>query len=255
MNIEKENESMRDCVNQSRRYDRQKDLIGADGQARLAATSVFIAGAGGLGSPVATYLAAVGVGNIFLLDCDTVEQTNLNRQFLHHEKDIGRKKAISGAEKLISFNPDIQIKAVSMRLEKENMEELVGDCQIIVDALDNNKTRRLLAAYAFETKKPYFHAAVSGFQGQFASFYPKDGPCFFCAFPESDDEPKTAKPDFPIIGATAGIIGSMQADEIIKYIAVGKKSIGRLFIWDGMNNHFDEIEIEKEADCPVCGRF
>ena len=259
MNRKDKNESKTPCLRQSARYDRQKTLLGEEGQEKLSRASVFIAGAGGLGSPVATYLAAAGVGKIVLLDCDTVERTNLNRQFLHHEKDIGKEKAISGAEKLNSFNPEIQIMPVVARLEKENISELAGECQIIVDALDNNETRRLLAAYAFDSQKPYIHAAVSGFQGQLASFYPEAGPCFFCAFPESEEETKSdAKnedTDFPIIGATAGIIGAMQANEVIKYISSGKKSIGKLFVWDGKNNFFDEIEIEKEKSCPICGRL
>ncbi|WNY22857.1 Sulfur carrier protein ThiS adenylyltransferase [Methanimicrococcus hongohii] len=252
------------------RYDRQLPLFGRAGQQKLADASVFIAGAGGLGSPVATYLAAAGIGKIVLLDCDVVDKTNLNRQFLHREEDIGRKKADSGAEKLKSMNPEIQVYSVCNRLTEENIKELVGDCQIIVDALDNDQTRRILAAFAVQTKRPYFHAAVSGFQGQFASFYPEEGPCYFCAFPETEDEEKDDEKDeekdetnmngnkkiiFPIVGATAGIIGSMQANEIIKYITnAGKRNVGKLFIWDGFNNNFETIEIEKEQDCQCCGK-
>ncbi|WNY28656.1 Molybdopterin-synthase adenylyltransferase [Methanimicrococcus stummii] len=238
------------------RYDRQLPLFGREGQEKLANASVFIAGAGGLGSPVATYLAAAGVGKIVLLDCDTVEKTNLNRQFLHRDADVGRQKAESGAEKLKAMNPEIQVNSVCDLLTAENVENLIGGCQIIVDALDNDKTRRLLAAFAVRTGRPYFHAAVSGFRGQFASFYPKDGPCYFCAFPEAEDENESnesEQPVFPIVGATAGIIGSMQANEIIKYITnAGKKQVGRLFIWDGLSNSFDVIEIEKDAECAVC---
>ncbi|MDR0767943.1 MAG: HesA/MoeB/ThiF family protein [Methanosarcinales archaeon] len=236
------------------RYDRQLPLFGRVGQQKLSDASVFIAGAGGLGSPVATYLAAAGVGKIVLLDCDIVDKTNLNRQFLHHEKDIGRQKAESGAEKLTALNPEIQVKSVCSKLTEENIEKLVGDCRIIVDALDNDKTRRILASFAIQTKRPYFHAAVSGFQGQFASFYPEDGPCYFCAFPEDeegdDNEAEAEKPIFPIVGATAGIIGSMQANEIIKYITdAGKRQVGKLFIWDGLTDRFEIIEIEKETSC------
>lgn len=237
------------------RYDRQLPLFGRAGQQKLAEASVFIAGTGGLGSPVATYLAAAGVGKIVLLDCDTVEKTNLNRQFLHHEADIGRRKADSGAEKLRLMNPEIQTRSVCELLTEENIGELVGDCRIIVDALDNDRTRRILAAFAVRTKRPYFHAAVSGFRGQVASFYPEDGPCYFCAFPEKEEAEDSEKPVFPIVGATAGIIGSMQANEIIKYITgAGKKQVGKLFIWDGLADTFDFIEIEKEADCGICGK-
>lgn len=238
------------------RYDRQLPLFGREGQRRLAEASVFIAGAGGLGSPVSTYLASAGVGKIILLDCDTVEKTNLNRQFLHHEADIGRQKAESGTEKLKSMNSEIQTEAVCDSLTEENVEKLVGDCQIIVDALDNDRTRRILAAFAVRTKRPYFHAAVSGFRGQFASFYPDEGPCYFCAFPETEDADASIKTTFSIVGATAGIVGSMQANEIIKYITgAGKKHVGKLFIWDGLTNAFDFIEIEKETDCEICAKF
>jgi len=235
------------------RYKRQLPLFGENGQQKLREASVFVAGTGGLGSPAATYLAAAGVGKIVLLDCDVVEETNLNRQFLHFEADIGKKKAESGAEKLRRMNPNISVQAVSSRLTAENVEELIGDCQIIVDALDNNQTRRILAAFAVETNRPYFHAAVYGYGGQLASFYPKDGPCYFCAFPEAEDE--NEKADFPIIGATAGIIGSAEAGEVIKYITGEKKQAGKLFIWDGRLNMFSVMEIEKDENCPVCRKI
>ncbi|MDR2943926.1 MAG: HesA/MoeB/ThiF family protein [Methanosarcinales archaeon] len=241
----------------SERYDRQLPLFGTSGQNKLAAASVFIAGAGGLGSPVATYLAAAGVGRIILLDCDTVEKTNLNRQFLHREADIGRPKAESGAEKLRLLNPEIQAEAVCGLLTEENIEKMAGDCQIIVDALDNDKTRRILAAFAVRTKKPYFHAAVSGFRGQFASFHPEDGPCYFCMFSktESEESKISENQTVPIVGATAGVVGSMQANEIIKYITgAGKEHSGKLFIWDGVSNTLDFIEIEKDEDCEICSK-
>ena len=236
----------------SDRYLRQLPLFGEVGQSKLASVSVFIAGAGGLGSPLATYLAAAGVGRIVLLDCDTVDATNLNRQFLHHEADIGRKKAKSGADKLSAFNPNVQISAVCERLTKENIAALVGNCNLIVDALDNDETRCILAKFAVQKGLPYFHAAVSGFSGQFASFYPNEGPCYFCVFSEVEADNK--KPAFPIVGAIAGIIGSMEAGEVIKYITGKSKSVGKLFIWDGLNNSLNSIDIEKDENCPVCGK-
>ena len=236
----------------SERYLRQLPLFGEAGQFKLAAASVFIAGAGGLGSPVATYLAAAGVGRIVLLDSDTVDTTNLNRQFLHCTADIGREKAQSGVEKLNALNPEIQVSAVCERLTKENVVTLVGNCDIIVDVLDNDETRRILAEFAVQKGLPYFHAAVSGFSGQFASFYPKEGPCYFCVF--SADESKENNPVFPIVGATAGIVGSMEAGEVIKYITGKHKSVGQLFIWDGLNNSLNSIDVEKDDNCPVCGK-
>ena len=236
----------------SNRYKRQLPLFGEGGQQKLREASVFVAGTGGLGSPVSVYLAAAGVGKIVLLDDDVVEETNLNRQFLHFDTDIGRKKAESGADKLCRMNPEISVEAVCCRLTAENAEELVGDCQIIVDALDNDQTRRVLAAVAARTNRPYFHAAVSGFGGQIASFYPDVGPCYFCAFPEAEDENSTEKVLFPIVGATAGIIGSMEAGEVIKYIVGEKKQTGKLFIWDGRQNSFMAMDLERDEGCPVC---
>ncbi|MCL2550327.1 MAG: HesA/MoeB/ThiF family protein [Methanimicrococcus sp.] len=247
------------------RYDRQLPIFGEAGQRRLAEASVFIAGTGGLGSPVATYLAAAGVGRIVLLDCDSVEVTNLNRQFLHHASDIGRKKAVSGRDKLKSFNPEIDVSAVCEKMTRENVAELVGDCRIIADALDNDEARRILAEYAAVTKRPYFHAAVSGYAGQLASFYPEEGPCYFCVFSETEDEKELKdvketedekKVTFPIVGATAGIIGSMQANAIIQYITdAGSRHTGKLFVWDGRTGVLDVIETERNDECPVCGRL
>ena len=249
----------------SGRYDRQLPIFGEAGQRRLAEASVFIAGTGGLGSPVATYLAAAGVGRIVLMDCDSVEVTNLNRQFLHHASDIGRKKAESGRDKLQSFNPEIEVMAVCVKMTRENVAELVGDCQIIADALDNDETRRILAEYAIATKRPYFHAAVSGYSGQLSSFYPEEGPCYFCVFSETEEEKEEEmgeekeeeteegkKVKFPIVGATAGIIGSMQANAIIQYLTEGSRHTGKLFVWDGQTGTLDVIETERNEECLVC---
>lgn len=236
------------------RYRRQLPLFGTDGQQKLFEASVFIAGAGGLGSPLATYLAAAGVGKIVLADCDTVEKTNLNRQFLHHDADIGKSKAASGMEKLKAFNPDIDVQAIYRHLTEENIEEAVGDCRIIADALDNDETRRLLAEFALKTGRPYFHAAVSGFGGQVATFYPEEGPCFFCAFSETA-EADEKKPAFPIVGATAGIIGAMQANEIIKYITgAGENQVGKLFVWNGRFNQLDTILMDADEAC-FCAKY
>ncbi|MDV0446588.1 putative adenylyltransferase/sulfurtransferase MoeZ [Methanosarcinaceae archaeon Ag5] len=249
------------------RYSRQMPLFGESGQKALSEACVFIAGAGGLGSPVATYLAAAGVGKIILLDFDAVDETNLNRQFLHHEKDIGRQKAVSGSEKLSSQNPHITVLPVCEKLTDKNVSELTGGAGIIVDALDNDETRRVLAKFAFNSRLPYFHAAVYGFSGQVSVFLP-DGPCFFCAFPADESNSscelpenvgKTgtpAKPEkFPISGTVCGVIGSLEANEVVKYITKkGELLSGKLLIWDGLTNSFDQIEFEKDDCCPVCGK-
>ena len=239
-----------------RRYARQAVLVGEDGQNALKRAKVFVAGAGGLGSPAATYLAAAGVGTIILLDKDTADMTNLNRQFLHHEKDIGREKAVSGAEKLAAFNPDVRIVPLTASLTAENVSELAGACDLIVDALDNNETRAILARYAVDCGIPYFHAAVFGFGGQLSSFLPgKENPCPFCLFPELADAQEQIKPadeKTPIIGAAAGAVGSMEALEVIKYLTGKNVLCGKLLIWDGLMQTADIIEYGKNGDCPVC---
>ncbi|WNY26702.1 Molybdopterin-synthase adenylyltransferase [Methanolapillus ohkumae] len=272
----------------SKKYFRQNSLLSDAGQQALQNSRVFIAGAGGLGSPVATYLVAAGVGQITLLDFDAVDATNLNRQFLHHEKDIGKNKAFSGKEKLSSQNPDILILPVTEKLTANNVADLVNNSEIIVDALDNDETRQILAKFAHDRKIPYFHAAVYGFSGQVSVFLPGGGPCFFCAFPESELLPEpllesslksvsdsdsgsnidsgsnfnsgsnskceTAE-KFPIVGSVCGVVGSMEANEVIKYITQkGELATGKLLIWDGLINSLDILEIPKEENCPVCGK-
>ena len=241
----------------SERYVRQRPLLGEEGQRKLAQASVFIAGAGGLGSPVATYLAAAGVGHITLLDCDTVDETNLNRQFLHSSKDIGQKKAQSGADKLRALNPEIEITVKTEKLTADNVSDLAGGCQIIADALDNNETRRILARFAQETGRPIFHGAVSGWYGQFAAFVPDkeaSGACYFCAFLEESEQKNEQEAPFPIVGTTAGIVGSMQANAIVKHIIGIEIETGCLFIWDGMKQSLDKIEILKDENCPICSK-
>ena len=235
------------------RYRRQMPLIGEEGQKKLSQASVFIAGVGGLGSPVAMYLAAAGVGHITLLDSDVVDETNLNRQFLHGSKDTGREKVKSAAEKLRLFNPNIVVTEKAKRLTADNVSDVVGDCQIIADALDNNETRQILARFAQETNRPIFHGAVSGWYGQFAAFLPKSGSCYFCAFPE--DEKKINAEPFPIIGTTAGVLGTIEANAIVKYIVGKPVECNCLFVWDGITNSLDKIEILKDENCPVCKKM
>ncbi|WNY24938.1 HesA/MoeB/ThiF family protein [Methanolapillus millepedarum] len=242
----------------TQRYSRQLPLFGESGQKALSKATVFVAGAGGLGSPVATYLAAAGVGKIILLDFDAVDETNLNRQFLHHEKDIGRQKAISGSEKLSSQNPYVTTLPVCEKLTPENVAELAEGAGIIVDALDNDETRRILAEFAYRNELPYFHAGVYGFSGQVAVFLP-GGPCFFCAFPAPENKDLSCKisktEKFPISGSVCGVIGSLEANEVIKYITKkGELLSEKLLIWDGLSNSFDVIELEKDENCPVCGK-
>ncbi len=224
-------------------------LIGDAGQERLKKAHIFITGAGGLGSPVSIYLAVAGVGRITLADMDVVDQTNLNRQILHYDRDIGRKKTASAEEKLHEMNPDITVKAIDTVIDGSNAEKLVGKADGIVDAMDNYTTRYILNDVAIKKEIPLFHGGIRGFYGQATTIIPKKTACLRCIFPKAP--PKEV---FPVLGATAGIIGTLQATEVLKYLLhSGELLTNRLFIWDGMRSHADEISVERNARCEACG--
>jgi adenylyltransferase/sulfurtransferase len=231
------------------RYRRQMMLFGDEGQERLSKAHVFVAGAGGLGSPVSLYLAAAGVGTITIVDMDTVDRTNLNRQILHFDRDIGRKKTVSAEEKLMAVNPDIRINAIDTRIEEATAAALVGDADGIVDAMDNYPTRYLLNDVAIKRNIPLFHGAIRGFYGQATTIIPKKTPCLKCIFP------KAPPPEiFPAIGATAGVIGTVQATEVLKYLLQsGDLLTNRIFVWDGLLSRAEEIYAERIPCCPACG--
>lgn len=232
-----------------RRYTRQMMLIGDAGQERLKKSHIFIAGAGGLGSPVSIYLAVAGVGKITLADMDIVDQTNLNRQILHYDRDIGRKKTASAEEKLHKINPDVRVKITDTAIDESNAEKLVGKADGIVDAMDNYPTRYILNDVAIKKEIPLFHGAIRGFYGQAATIIPEKTACLRCIFPKAP--PREV---FPVIGATAGLIGTVQATEVLKYLLhTGELLTNRLFIWDGMRSHADEISVARKARCEACG--
>jgi molybdopterin-synthase adenylyltransferase len=231
------------------RYRRQMMLFGEDGQERLKKANIFIAGAGGLGSPVSIYLAVAGVGMITIIDMDVVEETNLNRQILHYDRDIGRKKTTSAEEKLQELNPDIIVNAIDAKIDASNAKKLVGNADGIVDAMDNYPTRYLLNDVAIAKQIPYFHGGIRGFYGQATTIIPGITPCLICIFPKAPP-----KEEFPVIGVTAGIIGTIQSNEVIKYLTcTGDLLTNRLFIWDGMQSHVEEIRLERNPSCEACG--
>lgn len=230
------------------RYERQVRLFGAEGQRRLKRATAVVVGAGGLGSSVSTYLAVAGVGRI-VVDGDVVEMSNLNRQILHGATDIGRPKAISAAETILGLNPEVEVEAVAQFADEENLASLVGEADLVVDTLDNFPSRYMLNRAALKRGVPLFHGAISGFDGQVTTIIPKKTPCLRCIFPRSP--PKVTS---PAIGATCGVIGSIQAGEAIKYLT-GKGELlgGRLLIWDGLRARCDEIPIERNPRCIDCG--
>jgi len=231
------------------RYKRQLMLFGDEGQERLKKGHIFIAGAGGLGSPVALYLAVAGVGTITIVDMDVVDQSNLNRQILHTDRDIGKKKTVSAEEKLTAINPDITIHAIDTWIEEGNAARLIGNADGIVDAMDNYPTRYLLNDIAIQKGIPLFHGAIQGFYGQATTIIRGKTPCLKCIFPKPP--PKEV---FPVVGATAGVIGTVQATEVIKYLLhSGDLLTNRLFIWDGLAGRAEEIYAERIPSCPACG--
>ncbi len=231
------------------RYDRQIRLLGEDGQEKLKDAKVFIAGAGGLGSPISIYLTAAGIGKIKLVDKDTVALSNLNRQILHWEKDVDREKAISARDKLTEINSDIKIDAKSETITEDNASDLVADADLVIDAMDNFPTRYLLNRTALEKGIPFIHGAINGFHGQATTVLPGESACLRCIFREAP--PPSV---FPVLGVTPGIIGLIQASEAIKYIVgIGELLSGKLLLWDGLTSQTEIVQVDKNAHCQDCG--
>jgi len=232
-----------------RRYQRQIILFGDEGQEKLKQARVFIAGAGGLGSPVAMYLAAAGVGTLALADHDAVELSNLNRQVLHWDPDIGRPKTESAVGKLRSMNPDIEVRAIDRTIDSSNADAFTRGFDVIVDALDNFPTRYLLNRAAIRWRIPFIHGAIRGFDGQVMTVLPGRSACVRCVFPSAPPAEQ-----FPVIGVTPGIIGLVQANDVIKYLlGSGELLADRLLIWDGMRSTLEKIEVQRNPHCPDCG--
>lgn len=235
-----------------KRYDRQIKIrgFGEDGQEKLKRAKIIIAGGGGLGSASSIYLAAAGVGTIRIVDHDIVELSNLNRQILHWDKDIGRSKIGSAAEKLSQLNQDIKIEAVEETINETNASQLVAGFDLIVDALDNLPTRYLLNKAAIENHIPFIHGAVYGLEGRAMTIIPGKTACLKCVYHGlvPDEKP-------PVIGVTPAVIGCIQATEVIKYITgIGKLLANRLLVYDGLNMKFTEFAVKREPNCEHCSR-
>jgi molybdopterin/thiamine biosynthesis adenylyltransferase len=229
------------------RHARQMPLIGTEGQERLQAATVLVAGAGGLGSPVLLYLAAAGVGRLIIADCDAVEETNLNRQVLHWERDVGRRKVRSAEEKLRAFDPAVEVVAVDERITEDNAGRIAADARIIIDCLDNFAARFALNDAALDRGIPFVHGAVRGFHGQVTTMVPGQTACMRCLYASV---PPAAP--VPVLGTTAGVVGMIQANEAIKYLAgTGGLLCDRLLIWDGARSLAEEMHIARDPGC-VC---
>lgn len=237
---------------QRERYARHLSLpeIGAAGQKKLRRGRVLIVGTGGLGSPAAYYLAAAGISTLGLMDADTVEISNLQRQILHFTADLGRQKTSSAEEKLKALNPDVLVRTFPVHLTSENAQTILGDFDFIIDATDNFPSKILIVNACHAAKKPYSHAGILRFFGQTMTVLPGQTACYRCVFEAPPEDPKV--PQGPL-GAVPGVIGAIQAIEAIKYLlALGDLLTNRLLTFDALKMQFREVPIKRNSHCRLC---
>lgn len=240
-----------------RRYSRHLIMpeVGVEGQKRLKAARVLCVGTGGLGSPLAFYLAAAGIGTIGLVDFDTVDESNLQRQILHSTNDIGRPKVVSATEKLKALNPDLNVVQITDRITSDNALQLFAEYDVIVDGTDNFATRYLVNDACVLLGKPNVYGSIFRFDGQATVFFPPHGPCYRCLYPEpppAELVPNCAEGG--VLGILPGIIGVIQATETVKVIlGRGRTLQGRLMLYDALDMSFREMKVRKNPKCPICG--
>ncbi|MDR2140303.1 MAG: HesA/MoeB/ThiF family protein [Deltaproteobacteria bacterium] len=229
--------------------------LGVAGQKKLLTSRVLVLGAGGLGSPAALYLAAAGVGALGLADGDKVELSNLQRQLLHGVGDIGRLKVESGRESLLALNPELEVKVYPERARADNILNLIAGYDFVIDGTDNLASKFLINDACVFLGKPLAHAGVIRFQGQLTTYLPGQGPCYRCLFeapPPPGGEPTCGQEG--VLGAVAGVIGSLMALEAIKALTgLGSPLSGRLLVFDGLGLGFREVNFPRRADCAACG--
>src|SRR5436853_4916543 len=240
-----------------RRYSRHLILpeVGLGGQKKICSTSVLCIGAGGLGSPIAMYLAAAGIGKLGVLDFDTVDFSNLQRQILHGTEDVGRPKAESAKDTIQRINPNTEVVLHNTRISSENALEIIAQYDIVVDGTDNFPTRYLTNDACVLLKKPNVYGSIFRFDGQASVFYPPHGPCYRCLYPEPPppgEVPSCAEGG--VLGILPGVIGVIQATEAVKLIlGTGEPLIGRLMHYDALRMSFREFKVRRNPKCPVCG--
>ena len=242
---------------QQRRYARQVLIpeIGEQGQRTLLDAKVLLIGAGGLGSPIALYLAASGVGTIGLVDDDVVDESNLQRQVLHGVDDVGALKAESAERTIRALNPETNVIKHVERMGADNVERLIAGYDVIVDGTDNFDTRYVLNDAAVKLRKPVVHGSIYRWDGQITTFVPFEGPCYRCMYPtQPPPELAPACSVAGVLGVLPGIVGMLQANEVFKLVlGVGDTLAGRLLMFDAMGTTFDEVRIWRDPSCPVCG--
>ena len=240
-----------------RRYSRHLLLpqVGLEGQRKLKAASVLIVGVGGLGSPIAMYLAAAGVGRLGLVDADVVDESNLQRQIVHGQRTVGRLKVESARERLLDLNPHIRVDVYPVRLTRDNALDILRPYDIVVDGTDNFPTRYLLNDACVFLGKPFVYGSIYRFDGQVSVFDARRGPCYRCLFPQPP--PPHLVPTCGmggVFGVLPGVVGTIQATEVLKLIlGIGEPLIGRLLLYDALDMTFDTVQVPKNPKCPVCG--
>jgi adenylyltransferase/sulfurtransferase len=229
--------------------------MGIDGQRRLKAASILLIGTGGLGSPLALYLAAAGIGRIGLVDYDVVDESNLQRQIVHGQSTVGKPKIESAAARIRDLNPNVQLDLYEVPLTSDNALEIMAPYDVIIDGTDNFPTRYLVNDACVKLGKPNVYASVLRFEGQLSVFYAKEGPCYRCMFPEPPPPglvPSCAEGG--VLGVLPGVIGTMQATEAIKLITgMGEPMVGRMLLYDALDMSFTTVRVRKNPNCPVCG--
>ena len=242
---------------QIERYSRQIILpkLGGKGQEKLLSSRVLIIGAGGLGSPAALYLASAGVGKVGIVDSDKVELNNLQRQIIHSTKNVGKLKVESARERLLAINPDVEVVPHNIRVTSANILGIIKEYDIVVDGSDNFPTRFLVNDACYFAKKKLVHGAILRFDGQVMTILPDEGPCYRCLFPEPP--PPGLVPscqEAGILGAVAGVIGTIQANEALKYVlGIGDLLAGRLLVFNALDSSFRQVKVPKDPKCPICG--
>ncbi len=241
-----------------RRYSRHLILpeVGMAGQEKLKAARVLLIGSGGLGSPLAYYLAAAGVGTIGMVDFDTVDFSNLQRQILHFTRDVGRPKIVSAQEKVEQINPEVTFIPYETRFTSQNAMEIARDYDLIIDGTDNFPTRYLVNDVCVLCKKPNIYGSIFRFEGRVSVFDAQKGPCYRCHFPEPPPPglvPSCAEGG--VLGVLPGVIGLLQGVEALKLLlGKGESLIGRMILFDALEGRFREMKVRKDPNCPICGK-
>ncbi|MGH2988564.1 MAG: molybdopterin-synthase adenylyltransferase MoeB [Solirubrobacterales bacterium] len=242
---------------QRMRYSRHTLLpeVGVEGQLKLLNARVLLVGAGGLGSPAALYLAAAGIGTLGLVDDDEVDESNLQRQVIHTTERVGTPKTESARISIAELNPDVDVVEHRTRLDADNILEIIEGYDVIVDGADNFPTRYLLNDASVRVRKPVVSASILAFDGQLSTFVPFEGPCYRCLYPTPP--PPELAPSCGaagVLGVMAGVMGLLQANEVIKLVAgIGEPLIGRLLLYDSLSTRFTELKVKRDPACPICG--